>query len=172
MNQKCRLLNPFRILGTPEIGYAFEVKEHSEQTHRIPAPGPHAFDGETNLDRVFYEIQKFFKDEGETFDRGPQMVFTFTDPYANEANQIEVLTSFMDQMRNGKNTGIVFFPMTRLFYALRKELAQRGKCEDIPNENFASIFLSRDPYETNSGISCLVFILFNCDSNILCGLEF
>lgn len=137
-----------------ELGLAYTAKAHSESTHRLPTP-PNAF-GENNFGRVLYEIQKFLKDDTETFDGGKQMVFTYADPYASEENQIDVLNSFMDQFSGGKGVTFDIYPLTRLFYVLQKELAAQGRCDDIPNENFSNVFLSRDPYEVSGGISCQV----------------
>lgn len=104
------------------------------------------------------------KDDNETFDGGNQMVFTYGDPYASEENQIDVLKSFMGQFAGGKEVKFDLYPLTRLFYALQKELAARGRCDDIPNENFSNVFLSRDPYEVIGGISCQVkFKVFHSD---------
>lgn len=96
------------------------------------------------------------KEDTKDFDGGNKMVFTYADPYASEESQIDVLKSFMQQFAGGKDVKVDVYPLTRLFYSLRKELANQGRCDDIPNENFSNVFLSRDPYETIGGISCQV----------------
>lgn len=94
------------------------------------------------------------------FDGGNPFVFTYNDPYSNECNQVEVLKDFLNQFAEPKTPNIDVYPLTRLFYVLRMELAARGKCEGIPNENFTNVLLSRDPYETTAGISCEVSVTF------------
>lgn len=135
------------------MGMAFTAKDYSEKTHRLPPP-PNAF-GEKNYSRVIYEMEKFMAKDKKGFDGGKPIVFTYVDQYASEDDQIEVLKSFMEQFSDAE----LFFdlyPLTRLFYTLQKELAARGRGDDIPNENFCHVFLSRDPYETIGGISCPV----------------
>lgn len=141
-------------LGCVELGYAYTAKAHSERTHRLPPP-PNAY-GETNLGRVWYEMKKFMKDHPKGYDGGNPIVFVYADPYASEDNEIEVLKSFMNQIAGNESASIDIYPLTRLFYALQKELVARGRGDDIPNENFCNVFLSRDPYETIAGISCQV----------------
>lgn len=141
--------------GSVEIGYAYTVKAHAEETHRLPTP-PNAF-GETDYGRVLYNIQKFMKEDGvPTFDGGNQIIFTYNDPYSNDENQVDVLKDFFKQFAGQRGHRIDIYPLTRLYYALRKELAARGKSDGIPNENFTNILLSRDPYESIGGISCEV----------------
>lgn len=108
-----------------------------------------------------YEIEKFMDNDDKAFDGGKPMVFTFTDTYASEANQIDVLKSFMKQFALDKPNPVDLYPLTRLFYALRKELAARGRVDDVPNERFCDNFLSNDPYETHGGISCEVISSFS-----------
>ena len=105
-------------------------------------------------------MQKFMDKADKAFDGGKPMVFTFTDSYASEANQIDVLKSFMKQFVGDKSLPIDLYPLTRLFYTLRKELAARGRVDDVPNEKFCEMFLSNDPYETSAGISCEVISIF------------
>lgn len=138
------------------MGFAYTAKAHSDGNHRLPPP-PNAF-GLDNMGRVLYEIKKFMKDDAKSFDGGAPMVFAYADPYACEDNQLDVLKSFMQQFaQNGDNSGgIDIYPLTRLFYTLKKELAARGRGDDVPNESFCNVFLSRDPYETIAGISCQV----------------
>lgn len=88
------------------------------------------------------------------FDGGKHMVFTYSDESVD--SQIDVLKDFLRQFAGEKDHGIDIFPLTRLFYALRNELAANGRGEVIPNENFTNVFLSRDPYEALAGISCPV----------------
>lgn len=142
--------------GKVDLGFAYTAKAHSDANHRLPPP-PNAF-GLDNMGRVLYEIKKFMKDDAKTFDGARPMVFTYADPYASEDSQLDVLKSFMQQFaQNGDNSGdIHIYPLTRLFYALHKELVARGRGDDIPNESFCNVFLSRDPYETIAGISCQV----------------
>lgn len=144
------------------FGYAYTAKAHTESTHRLPTV-PDAF-GEKNLARVWYDIQKFMdmdKDE-IAFDGGKPMVFTFYDPFSSEANQIDVLKSFIRQFVGNKSLPIDLYPLNRLFYTLRKELAARGLVGDVPNEKFCEVFLTKDPYETLGGISCSVIFYFCC----------
>lgn len=146
----------FWCVGKVELGFAYTAKAHSDGNHRLPPP-PNAF-GLDNMGRVLYEIKKFMKDDAKSFDGGAPMVFAYADPYACEDNQLDVLKSFMQQFaQNGDNSGgIDIYPLTRLFYTLKKELAARGRGDDVPNESFCNVFLSRDPYETIAGISCQV----------------
>ncbi|XP_031619145.1 protein maelstrom homolog [Contarinia nasturtii] len=150
LKRHCAFINPEHV----EIGYAYTAKAHSEETHQIPPP-PNDF-GETNYQRVMFNIKKFMKEDGvQTFDGGNQMIFTYHDPYTNEENQVDVLKDFLKQFADEREQhNIDVYPLTRLFYVLRKELAARGKTEAIPNENFTNILLSRDPYESIGGISC------------------
>lgn len=91
------------------------------------------------------------------FDNGNPIVFTYYDTYDNDDNQVDVLTSFMQQFgADDSGFELDFYPLTRLFYTLRKELHARRLADDIPNENFANVFLSRDPYDSIGGISCSV----------------
>lgn len=135
-----------------ELGYAYTVKAHSESTHRLPPP-PNAL-GEANFGRILYEIQNFMKEDAEAFDGGKQMVFAYADPYSNQDDQLDVLDSFIKQFSGGKPVNFVIYPLRRLFYAIRKELAAQGRTDDVPNEIFCNAFLSKDPYETFGGISC------------------
>lgn len=154
-----------KFSGPIELGYAYTAKAHSETCHRLPTPTK-AF-GETNLGRVLYEIHKFIKDDDSAFDGGNPMVFTYADPYASEDSQMDVLKSFIQQFTANRNDAkFDLYPLTRLFYALQKELAVRGRCDDIPNENFSNVFLSRDPYETIGGISCQVNCIISINSCI------
>lgn len=138
-----------------EIGYAYTVKAHSEETHRLPPP-PKAF-GEKDYNRLLFEIKKFLKDDNNpVFDGGNPMIFTFHNEYSSEDNQIDVLKNLLDQFGDHDHR-INIYPLTRLFYVLRNELAHRGLCEKIPNEAYSKVFLSRDPYECLGGISCEVF---------------
>lgn len=153
----------FLFVEKTELGYAYTAKAHSEETHHLPPP-PNAF-GEKNFNRVLYNITKFMRADGvPVFDRGNPFVFTYNDPLSNEGNQIEVLKDFLNQFAEPKTPNIDVYPLTRLFFVLRTELAKRGKCESIPNENFTNVLLSRDPYETTGGISCEVSIVFQCNS--------
>lgn len=142
----------------PALGYAYTAKAHSESTHRLPTP-PDAY-GEKNLGRVWCEIEKFMDTDDKAYDGGKPMVFTFADVFASEANQIDVLKSFMKQFVGSSSLPIDLYPLTRLFYTLRKELAARGKVQGVPNEKFCDMFLTNDPYETTANISCSV-IQFN-----------
>lgn len=103
-----------------------------------------------------YNIVKFLNDGGPVFDGGKQFVFTYNDEFTDESSQIEVLKNFMRQFNGGNDPAIDVYPLSRLFYVLRTELAQRGLVDAIPNEGYAKVFLSRDPYECLSGISCTV----------------
>lgn len=136
--------------------FAWTAKEHSEKTHRLPRP-PDAF-GEKNFRRVWQEMKIFMEKDGgmQAFDGGKPMVFTFTDSYASEASQIDVLKSFMRQFVGSDSMPFDLYPLRRLFYALRKELFARGRVDDVPNEMFCDTFLTNDPYETIGGISCMV----------------
>lgn len=136
-----------------ELGFAYTAKANSEGTHRLPPP-PNAY-GEKDFGRILYKINKFLKDS-PAYDDGKHMVFTYSDPYANDDNQVDVIKNFLQQFAGEKEHRIDVYPMTRLFYVLRNELADRGKCESIPNENFCNILMSRDSYEASAGISCSV----------------
>lgn len=140
----------------PALGYAFTAKSHSETTHRLPVP-PDAF-GEKNLRRVWCDMEKFIGTDIKDFDGGKLMVFTFADAYSSEANQIEVLKSFMKQFVGSDSLPIDLYPLTRLFYMLRKELAARHLVDAVPNERYCDMFLTNDPYETIGGISCDVCV--------------
>lgn len=149
------------------MGFAYTVKAHSEECHRLPPP-PNAY-GEKNFERVFYEIRKFMQDY-RGFDSGNPIVFTYTNPYATEENQIDVLKSMMQQFGGDEDFQLDFYPLTRLFYKLRREfvsLGVRGPDFDLPNENYAHAFLSRDPYECTGGISCEVCSVFLFESNFI-----
>lgn len=98
--------------------------------------------------------------DDKAYDGGKPMVFTFADVFASEANQIDVLKSFMKQFVGSESLPIDLYPLTRLFYTLRKELAARGRVDNVPSEKFCDMFLTNDPYETSGGISCEV----NCGS--------
>lgn len=144
----------------PALGYAFTAKSHSESTHRLPTP-PDAY-GEKNLGRIWCEIEKFMDTDDKAYDGGKPMVFSFADPYASEVNQIEVLKSFVKQFVGNSQTKlpIDLYPLTRLFYTLRKELHARGRADMfVPNEKYCEGFLAKDPYETRSGISCQVILI-------------
>lgn len=142
-----------------ETGFAYTAKALSEDTHRLPPP-PNAF-GEKNYQRVMYNMQKFMREDGvPTFDSGNQIVFTYNDPHSSEGNQVEILKDFLGQFAGEQGHNIDIYPLTRLFYVLRKELAARGKCDDIPNEGFTNVLLARDPYESSAGISCEVSGIF------------
>lgn len=146
--------------GSVEMGFAYAVKSHSEETHRLPTP-PRAH-GQTDFDRVLYEIKKFMRGY-PSFDSGNPIVFTYTNPYANEEDQVEVLNSFMQQFGADESFQLDFYPLTRLFYKLRREVVElglRGHDFQVPNENYCHAFLSRDPYESSAGISCEVNSIF------------
>lgn len=154
------------------LGYAYTARAHSESTHRLPLP-PDAY-GEKNFNRVWYDIQKFMEMDknDKAFDGGKPMVFTFTDSYSSEANQLNVLKSFMKQFVGDELLPIDLYPLTRLFYTLRNELAARGRADEVPNEKYCEIFLEKDPYETLAGISCSVIsgfssIFFHIKINLL-----
>lgn len=140
-----------------ELGYAYTAKVHSEETHRLPTP-PDAY-GEKNFNRVWFNMKKFMLEDGvPTFDGGNQIIFTYNDPYSNEGNQIEILKDFLNQFADDQGHKFDVYPLTRLFYVLRKKLFALEKCDDIPNENYTDVFLSRDPYDATSGISCEVSV--------------
>lgn len=142
------------ILKTEKVafGFAYTAKAHSESTHRLPTP-PDAY-GEKNFNRVWCEIEKFMGTDDKAYDGGKPMVFAFHDAFSSDANQFDVLKSFMKQFVGSKSLPIDLYPLTRLFYTLRKELAARGSVDAVPNEKFCEVFLTNDPYETSAGISC------------------
>lgn len=110
-------------------------------------------------------------EDDKAFDGGKPMVFTFTDTFACEANQIDVLKSFMKQFVKTESLPIDLYPLTRLFYALCKELSIRGCVDDVTmgpygpyaiwhcDEKICETFLANDPYEWRAGISCSVGFL-------------
>lgn len=142
-------------LGTIESGFALAAKTHSERTHRLPWL-TNTF-GESDYRRVFFDIKNWLeKDATPTFDGGKKIIFTYNHPYANDENQVDVLKNLLDQLAGENGHKFDVYPMTRLFYVMRKELAARGKVDEIPNENFSNDFLSRDSYELTEGFSCRV----------------
>lgn len=116
--------------------------------------------GEKNFGRVWCEIQKFMGNDDKAFDGGKPIVFTFHDPYSSEESQMDVLKSFLKQFTGSETLPIDLYPLTRLFYTLRNELAARGRVDKVPSEQFCETFLSNDPYETHGGISCKVIWSF------------
>lgn len=104
------------------------------------------------------EIKEFMKPNRTAHDGGKPMVFTFTENHLknSDQNQIDVLKSFMKQFVGRETLPIDLYPLDRLFYTLRKELAARGRVDAVPSVHICADFLSNDPFEITNGISCNV----------------
>lgn len=50
--------------GVIEMGYSFEAREHSEETHQLPVPGPECM-GEMDFDKIYASILDFLDIQAE-----------------------------------------------------------------------------------------------------------
>lgn len=140
------------------MGYLANANDHTEATHRLPIPFIAASEiGEKDFHRIDYSIKKFLIEDGQCFDGGKPIVFTYTDRYSAENHQISVLKSFMTTFSHHNQLEIDIFPLERLFVILRSKLADMERIAPLPNEHFADIIMSRDPFDATIGISCEVF---------------
>lgn len=138
------------------MGYLAEAKEHVERTHRTPIPGMDESIGESDLRRVHSKIMNFLKMYGEPLDNGKPIVFTYTDKYSVNDNQVNVLKSFMRSFSDDGEVNIDIFPLEQLFITLRKALSEKEFDEPLPNDNFADVIMSRDPFDVVPGVGCQV----------------
>lgn len=145
------------------MGFAYQAKHRSESSHRLPYP-PNAM-GQKNFFFVHEDIMRFIGEDKDAkkyaIDEGKPMVFTYSEFYASEESQVDVLKSFMQQFSRDGNINLDIYPLNYLYYALRNQLVEKNLLESIPNENFVKILLERDPYESQGGISCQVCIFYD-----------
>lgn len=138
-----------------ETGYAFQAKDLSERTHRLPYP-PDAM-GEKDFFRVHEDIMRFIRDDSDAkkyaIDDGKPMVFTYSEYYSSEAQE-DILNSFMKQFSSDGCINIDIYSLNYLYYVLRNQLVAKKRLDSIPNENFVKVLLEHDPYESQGNISC------------------
>lgn len=143
-------------IGRPEMGYLAEAKEHVEKTHCTPVPGMDESIGENNLNLVHFKIMNFLKKYGEPDDNRKPIVYTYTDKYSVNDNQVNVLKSFMRLLSDDGETNIDIFPLEQLFLTFRKVLSEKDLVAPLPNDSFADVIMSRDPFDVVPGTSCQV----------------
>lgn len=152
-------INLFIRIGRPEMGYLAEAKDHAEKTHCTPVPGMDESIGEKNLCHIHFRIMDFLKKYGEPLDNRKPIVFAYTDKYSDTDNQVNVLKSFMRLFSDDGEVHIDIFPLEQLFITLRKVLSERDLADPLPNDNFADVIMSRDPFDIIPGVSCQVCIM-------------
>lgn len=153
-------INLYIRIGRPQLGYMAEAKDHVERTHRTPVPGMDESIGDPDMSHVNFGIMNFLKKYGERLDNRKPIVFTYTDKYSVNDNQVNVLKSFMRLFSSSSSDGgveIDIFPLEQLFITLRKVLTEKNLIEPLPNDSFADIIMSRDPFDVVPGVSCKVF---------------
>lgn len=140
-------------IGSVELGYAADAKNHSDNTHKLPLP-PNAM-GESDFSDVFRKIWKLLVagKNRYSFDDGKPFVFTYTGDCATEEDNILMLKSFMQQVSN-KESPIDIYPLSGLFFILTTNLFEIDRFQKIDNISIVHMLLSRDSYEHRSGFSC------------------
>lgn len=131
------------------IGYAYEAKAHSEQTHRLPPP-PQAF-GERNYERIFNGILDMFDVRiGQTFSKdNAKRPFVFI-----REQDMEMIESILDQLSDRQWRQIFdVFSLELLFNRLKNKVQTNIGAEPI-RITVTSVFIEQDRYDATPNISC------------------
>lgn len=133
--------------GSVQAGFAYEVKEHSEKVHRLPAP-PNAF-GEKRYELIYREILKLFNIAEDD-------QFTKTDDRRPCAfvlkREIDMVKSILDQISEQKwQEQFDIFELELLFNELKN-------CNELDSDKLrvtvTNSFIEQDKYDATADISC------------------
>lgn len=136
------LINPISL----PLGMAFEAKNHSEDTHKLPIP-PEAL-GETNYGRIYDNLYSFIYDDELNAVRP---VFTRDSDVIMVKSILNILAVEADKPLDL----IDVFPIHEFFYELKKATARLGQTMSaFPSNHLAKACLERDAYEFHSSLAC------------------
>lgn len=138
-------------IGTVTIGYAYQAKAHSEQTHQLPPPPSHETLGQKNYKIVYDGLLKVFDARhGQIFDKDdPKRSFLFT-----REQDIEMMESILDQLsdRQWRQTFDVF-NLELLFNKLKNKV-ELDRGGDPIRITVTNVFIEQDRYDATPNISC------------------
>lgn len=147
------LINP----GELPLGYAFEAKKRSDETHQIPLPPPSS--AETNYSKILLNLVKFMRDDVEDGKFPP--IYTYGTDGTFEAVK-DVLDSLCEyeamqeypKVQVPENFRVYQLP--KLFFELRNkagDFANRSS-KAFPVESLAARELEKNLYSFTPGICC------------------
>lgn len=143
----------FSFTGQIPLGFAFEAKDFSEKTHRLPCP-PRAI-GETDFARIFERTLEILATGNDDEHKGKPMVFVLEG--VNNEN-VRMVRSFFQQFSDDYEK-IDVLPLTRLFLELKLKAAKNGKENVVNTIHVARLFMERNPFSFSREISCSVSAL-------------
>lgn len=142
-------INPGNVL----FGYAYEAREHSKNTHKLPLY-PDAM-GEKELGKLYVEILKFICKEDNTNDNAsnlkPPAIYTHIDSIPIIKSMLRYLHQdcFHDDVPE-----IPIYPMQYLFYTMKMATIEIGEIEKPVSPYIIDAILEKDVYDSTANISC------------------
>lgn len=141
-------------VGDVELGYAYEAKRFSDQTHHLPPP-PRALGDQDSFVKAYEQFKNALdSDASGAFDNDKPIVFTMCEDHTTD--QIDMLKQFWSTFNAQRMPEVDVFPMKRLYFAMKNKLAAMGQAQELKTEGLVNILLGNDPYELKSKISCEV----------------
>ncbi|XP_047115467.1 protein maelstrom homolog [Schistocerca piceifrons] len=147
------LINP----GELPLGYAFEAKKRSDETHQIPLPPPSS--AEKNYSKILLNVVKFMKDDVEDGKFPP--IYTYGTDGTSEAvkDVLDALCEYEAMQEYPKvqvPENFRVYPLPKLFFELRNkagDFANRSS-KAFPVESLAARELEKNLYSFTPGICC------------------
>lgn len=140
------LIDPMEIYS----GFRYEAKAHADSTHKLPLP-PDAL-GIRSFKKIYDTIRKSLP--GRDFDGGKTMVFTCFNDLKDDDETIEVITSILKQLSDGRDD-IEVYSLSELFYEIHSKLSAANLCKSIPNVNVARSMLRNNRLYLSAGYACI-----------------